>query len=183
MAIDKKLWDKAKLLFEHGESLNEISKQTGIYKGTISKKATKEGWEKSEKSTLVEEEIHTLLMQDEINQKKSTLSNLELQHHNQKVIEGISREIAQKVFDRSTMKNQDLLDMAQEGIIESVTNEDGTIDKQFLTTQLPNILAISKGTESNRKQLLGATETYTPKPEGEGKQVKTWQVTYKKSNV
>ena len=39
-------------------------------------------------------------------------------------------------------------------------------NEEMALLQLPNILAIAKITETNRKQILGATETYTPKESG-----------------
>lgn len=166
MAISKELWDKAKLLFEHGKSLNEIAKETGINKSTISKKAKELEWAKHEKSTLVNDEVNTILMQNEINQQKSTLNQQDLQYHNQQVVEKVSLELIKRdTFDSSTIQNQELLNLAQEGVLEAVTNEDGSLDKQYLATQLPNLLAIGKGTETNRKQLFGITEAYKAKEE------------------
>ena len=86
MAIDSKTWAKAKIMFEHGKSLSEISKETGINRSTISKKSTSEKWEKfNTKSTLVEAEVQNIIMQDEINSKKSTLNQQELNFHNDEV--------------------------------------------------------------------------------------------------
>ena len=44
MAIAKELWDKARALFELGNSLSLISDSTGIDKSSISKKAKLQGW-------------------------------------------------------------------------------------------------------------------------------------------
>ena len=86
MAITKEIWENAKLLFEHGKSLSEISKETGINKSSISKKAKAESWEKfNDKSTLVLSEVDTILKQDEINLQKSTLNQRELNLHNEEV--------------------------------------------------------------------------------------------------
>ena len=46
MAIDESIWDKAKSLYELGIPYSEITKATGIPKGTISKKVIKEKWQK-----------------------------------------------------------------------------------------------------------------------------------------
>lgn len=186
MAISKELWDKARLLFEHGESLNEIAKQTGINKSTISKKAKEFGWAKNEKSTLVDQEVQTIIMQDEINRQKSTLNSTELQYHNKQVIEKVNLELEKtRKFDNSTLMNQELVNLAQEGILESVTNQDGTVDKQYLATQLPNLMAISKVTETNRKQLFGTTEAYKPKEEeaDEGRSITMIQYVEDKRDV
>lgn len=47
MAINKEVWERIRVLFETGKSLKDIELDTGINKGTISKKAKKEGWEKN----------------------------------------------------------------------------------------------------------------------------------------
>lgn len=39
-------WEQVKLLFEAGKSLNEIESETGFNKGSISRQAKKEGWQK-----------------------------------------------------------------------------------------------------------------------------------------
>ena len=44
MAIAKELWDKARALYELGNSLSLISDSTGIDKSSISKKAKSQGW-------------------------------------------------------------------------------------------------------------------------------------------
>ena len=46
MAYSKEQWDRAKFLYELGGSLRDVEKETGISNGSISKKATKEGWKK-----------------------------------------------------------------------------------------------------------------------------------------
>ena len=90
--IDKMIWDKARLLFEHGKPLNEIAKETGINKSTISKKSKSESWDKfNEKSTLVLSEVDTIVKQNEINQQKSTLNQQELNFHNIEVANKLRR--------------------------------------------------------------------------------------------
>lgn len=74
MAYSQEQWDKAKVLFELGKSLQEISLETGIKDRTsISKKAKKESWVKSKiqqiKSDIVELEKDISTVEG----KKSTL--------------------------------------------------------------------------------------------------------------
>jgi len=93
MAIKQEIWDKAKLLFEHGKPLNEIVKETGINKSTVSKKSKSESWVKFDnKSTLVLNEVDTIIKQNEINQQKSTLNPSELNFHEQEVANILRRE-------------------------------------------------------------------------------------------
>jgi hypothetical protein len=47
MAFDKKIWDRAKVLFESGLSLREISNETGIAHTSIFKKSSANGWGKN----------------------------------------------------------------------------------------------------------------------------------------
>lgn len=94
MAISQDKWDKARTLFETGKlSLSEISKQTGIDKSSISKKAKIQQWSSVEnsdyieakvliaerKSTLPMEKINILddVATDEIRRRKLVLGNAE----------------------------------------------------------------------------------------------------------
>lgn len=94
MAISQEKWEKAKTLFESGKlSLSEISKQTGIDKSSISKKAKNQQWSSVEnsdyieakiliaekKSTLPIEKINILddVANDEIRRRKLVLGNAE----------------------------------------------------------------------------------------------------------
>lgn len=161
MAISQALWDKAKLLFEHGKTLSEIHKETGIDRSTISKKSKAENWVKNdEKSTLVNKEVLTIIMQDEINQQKSTLNQHELNYHNRQVLERVNLEREKILFDNDTIDNQSLVRKAQLEISKLVE-----IDPRAILDNLPNLMAIGKMTETNRKQLFGNTETFKPKEE------------------
>jgi len=67
MAISQDKWEKAKTLFESGKlSLSEISKQTGIDKSSISKKAKIQQWSSVENSDYIDAKVL-------IATKKSTL--------------------------------------------------------------------------------------------------------------
>ena len=68
VAISQDKWDKARTLFESGKlSLSEISKQTGIDKSSISKKAKNQQWSSVENSDYIDAKVL-------IAEKKSTLS-------------------------------------------------------------------------------------------------------------
>lgn len=73
MAISKDIWDKAKALFELGYTLQEIELETEINKSSISKKAKKEGWEKSKNQPLKDEVVEYEKQNSKIIQQKSTL--------------------------------------------------------------------------------------------------------------
>ena len=68
MAAD---WAKAKIMFEMGKSLNQISNELGIDKGNISKKAKKDNWHKAKLQPLIQDavrvqEAFTTLSQPEL---------------------------------------------------------------------------------------------------------------------
>ena len=60
MAIAKELWDKARALYELGNSLSLISDSTGIDKSSISKKAKSQGWIQGEIQQLKNEKINAV---------------------------------------------------------------------------------------------------------------------------
>jgi len=148
MAIN---WEQVRILFEYGKSLNEISKETGVNKGSISKKAKKEGWEKSGKATLVKQEVDTILMQKEIATQKATLSNPELQQHNKEVHEAINKAEILNMFDNTTVKNQVAINKIQDRIVNK---------EELGEDDIMSLGSLSKITETNRKQILGNTDTY-----------------------
>ena len=68
MAAD---WAKAKIMFEMGKSLNQISNELGIDKGNISKKAKKDNWQKGKLQPIIQDavrvqEAFTTLSQPEL---------------------------------------------------------------------------------------------------------------------
>lgn len=60
MAIRKELWDKARALYELGNSLSIISDKTGIDRSSISKRAKKDGWIQGEIQQLKNEKINAI---------------------------------------------------------------------------------------------------------------------------
>lgn len=72
MAISKDLWDKAKVLFELGKSLNDIELETNIPKGTISKKSKKDNWEKSKIQPLKNDIVGYEKEKETLEDKKET---------------------------------------------------------------------------------------------------------------
>lgn len=68
MAIAKEIWEKIRVQFESGMSLKDIELDSGINKGTISKKAKKENWEKNKIQPLKADIV-------DFEEKKATLDN------------------------------------------------------------------------------------------------------------
>ena len=69
MAAD---WAKAKVMFEMGKSLNQISNELGIDKGNISKKAKKDNWQKGKLQPLIQDAVR-------VQEAFTTLSRPELE--------------------------------------------------------------------------------------------------------
>jgi hypothetical protein len=64
-------WTQAKIMFEMGKSLNQISNELGIDKGNISKKAKKDNWQKGKLQPLIQDAVR-------VEEAFTTLSQLEL---------------------------------------------------------------------------------------------------------
>lgn len=61
---DAETWKKVQAVYETGEPLKSIEKKTGINRGSISRKATREGWEKTKLQPLVDRAISVELEKD-----------------------------------------------------------------------------------------------------------------------
>ena len=80
MAIKPEIWNEARIMFEGGKSLNEISATTGIHKGNISKKSNSEGWIKGKLQPLINDSVRVAT-------EKATLSNPEVAFVNNEIAE------------------------------------------------------------------------------------------------
>jgi molybdopterin/thiamine biosynthesis adenylyltransferase len=93
MAIKQEIWDKARILYEHGNALNDIAKELGINKGSISRKSKQEEWVKnSDLATLVNDEVEYIIKGNEIATQKATLATQELRLHDKAVQDKIRRQ-------------------------------------------------------------------------------------------
>lgn len=109
MAISQDKWDKARTLFETGKfSLSEISKQTGINKSSISKKAKIQQWSSVENSDYIEAKVL-------ISDKKSTLTVEKIN-----TLDDVANEIIKHrhLFQTSALRNQqkanEILEMTED---------------------------------------------------------------------
>lgn len=112
MAISKEVWQKAREYFEAGLSLTDIVDRTNISKSQISKRASKENWEKgNEKKQLISQAV-------EVATKKETLKETALEVHNELVDEQVRR--------------RNLVFKASEKIIKKATEiiDNGTVDEK-----------------------------------------------------
>lgn len=110
MAIKQDLWDEAKAMFEGGAEFKDIAYKTKIERTTISKKAKRDGWNKSQNSQLIDKEINVLL-------EKSQLNSHEITYHEAEV----SRKVEfYKELDSFTVKTMrkagDLMDEVDNGV-------------------------------------------------------------------
>lgn len=171
MALSKDQREQITALFKKGGLSNvKIAKEVGCSESAVRVLVKKLGAEKNEITNLAKQEITNTIIANEINEKKNEFNDAEKRAY-QEVFTSMSEGL--NLFNNSAVKNQSLLNHAQDAILESAKEKDGSIDGSMLVGQLPNILAISKGTESNRKQILGNTETYKPEPDSTNKDENT----------
>lgn len=78
MAIKQEIWDEAKALFELDKPLSFIEMETGISKGSISKRSKKETWVKGKAKQLVLDDVRVTI-------EKETKTKRELELHNAEV--------------------------------------------------------------------------------------------------
>jgi hypothetical protein len=165
MALTAKQKEEIVALLKVGELSNRaIAKEIGCSESIVRTIAKKQEIERGKIAQLVDEEITNTIMQEKIVQEKSALNSTEKRMYDKLYLDKTN---TLNMFNDSTITNQELLNMAQEGVLEAVSDSNGNVDKVHLATQLPNLLAIGKGTETNRKQLFGTTEAYKPKEEAE----------------
>jgi len=156
MATSEEQKEQIRALVSVGDLSNvEIGKQIGVSEKTVRNLIKKEGLVKSEIKKLVEREITNTIIGNEIKSEKSELSPKQKEAYNE-----VYLTMAQglNLFNNSTLENQELVNMAQDELREQIGD-----DRALAVAHLPNLMAISKTTEGNRKQLFGATETYKQK--------------------
>jgi hypothetical protein len=79
MARPREAWDEVRALFERGVPLSEIAEKTCIKdKGSISKKARVEGWEKGKRQPTVVKEVQAKQALMEVEEEKATFGRDDL---------------------------------------------------------------------------------------------------------
>ena len=78
MAKKEPDWEFVQILFEAGNKLPEIEKKTGVNKGSVSRKAKKEGWERGSATSVIHKAV-------DVEEFKATLSNQKLHVFNDEV--------------------------------------------------------------------------------------------------
>ncbi len=135
MAISKEVWQKAKEYFEAGLSLTDIVDRTNISKSQISKRASKENWEKgNEKKQLISQAV-------EVATKKETLKETALEVHNELVDEQIRRRnLVFTATEKIIKKATDIIDNGK--ITDKISVGDGVQmfePRELNTSDLKNL--------------------------------------------
>ena len=94
MAYSDKAWETVRAFYERGLSLAEITEREEVAiksRASISVKAKKEGWAKSEKATLLQKEVQAKQDIADVSAEKATLNATELAIHNTLVDERVQR--------------------------------------------------------------------------------------------
>lgn len=151
MAIKPEIWAKAKVEFEGGKTLTEISFSTGIDKSTISKKAKSDGWQKGKNQQLIIDEARVLA-------EKSTLNQQELNFHNQQVSE---RTKHLQFIHNMTLKN---LSVLGKKIDETFTPQDHKLTQEAINKGGEALGVIEKNSTviNNTNQQANITDNEKP---------------------
>lgn len=158
MALQEHQKEKIRSLVKTGELSNvQIAKEVGTHEKTIRNMIKKEGLVKSEFQDLAKREITNTIIGNEIKSEKAELSPTERDAYEEVLI---TKTQGLNLFNNTAIENQELVFKAQQTIKELI-KEDPT--GAALLEHLPNLMAIGKMTETNRKQLLGTTEAGTLK--------------------
>lgn len=160
MALSSKQQEQINVLVKKGGLSNRaIAKEVNCSESAVRTYIKKNGIEKNAIKDLAEREITNTIIGEKINAEKNALNNAEKKAY-QEVL--FTMQEGLNLFNNSTFKHQALVNQAQEAI--EVLTKDNDVE---LIDQLPNLMAIGKMTETNRKQILGVTETYKHKEESE----------------
>lgn len=160
MAMTESTKDKIRTLVKVGKLSNvEIGKEVSVNEKSVRNLINKEGLKKSEITELVKRDIANTIIGNEIKSEKSELNPSESEAYNEVYI---SLSYHLNLFNSATIENQQIINTAQKAIKDKVQDND-----DLAIEQLPNLMAIGKMTETNRKQLYGITETYKEKSDGE----------------
>jgi len=151
-----------------------ISKQVCCSESAVRTTIKKSGAIKNEIKDLAKEEVQSIIIQNEIKTRKNELTRKERDIYNDVFID---LKTSLGVFNNSTLDNQHLINKAQSQIKNQIE-----ADEEMAIEHLPNLMAISKVTETNRKQILGATETYKQEKKEESTKYQNINDFYKENN-
>jgi len=162
MALSETKKEEILALFKQGNMSNvQIGKIVGCGESAVRTTVKKAGAIKNEITDLVHEEIVNTIKGNEIKTRKSELTRKEREVYDDTFI-SLSSHL--NLFNSAAIA-QLLVNQAHEDIIKDIKDKKNTITA---LDHLPNIMATSKITETNRKQLYGVTETFKHKEEEDG---------------
>ncbi len=159
MATSDEQKEEIRVLVGIGKLSNvQIAKEVGVNEKTVRNLINKEGLKKSEITDLAKREVQNIIIANEIKSEKSEQSPRMSEAY---IGVFIDMKEALGVFNNAALQNQALIDLANNQIKEIVKDTpDAILDL------MPQVIMASKGTEQNRKQVVGNTETYIAKEDG-----------------
>lgn len=151
-----------------GKSNVQIGKEVGCGESAVRTTVKKYNVIKNEIKDLALLEVHTIVKEDEVkktrNEIKTRKNDLSIKEQNVYNDVFIDLKTSLGIFNDATTQNQYLVNQIQASIAS----------KEELTTEdIFDVGALSKITEGNRKQILGATTSFTPAPEKDLNKVKS----------
>ena len=175
MALSPEQIEEIKILYSLDKYSNrEIAKKVGVGNKVVGTIVEKYGFKKDTIDTLIKAEVQNIIIQDEIKTQKDTLNPTQKQHYKKKFADATKHL---DLFNDSAVQNQMITNQAQEQLIEFINTdikESNKNGKQSYAAieHLPNLMAIAKITEANRKQLYGVTQPLEEKPDEKGSYLK-----------
>lgn len=158
MALSIEQREQIIALYKQGNLSNvAIAKKVGCGETAVRRIIKEVKAEKGEIKHLAEREVQNIIIGNEIEKRKGEFTKAEKRAYQEELL---TMSEALNLFNNSAVETQllanDALNEIKQGILDNTTT---ALDN------LPNILGITKITESNRKQMVGITETYKPKEE------------------
>jgi hypothetical protein len=135
---------QAKIMFEMGKSLNQISNELGIDKGNISKKAKKDNWQKGKLQPIIQDavrvqEAFTILSQPELEAVVNERDDiLRFRNKRDKIVDLAFDRIASELPTCEVQHIKPLIEAADNTVAQQNHVADGeAIEQHFNWTILP----------------------------------------------
>lgn len=158
MALTIKQKEQIIALLKVGELSNRaIAKEVGCSESVVRTIVKDRDIARGKITQLVDEEITNTIMHEKIASEKNALNPIEKRMYDKLYHD---KTTVLNMFNNATIENQEIANSIQGQIAKKI--EDAP---EIGFQHLPNLMAINKITESNRKQIFGITEAYKPKEE------------------
>ena len=156
MALTIKQKEQIIALLKVGELSNRaIAKEVGCSESVVRTIVKDRDVARGKITQLVDDEISYTIKQEEISAEKNALNPLEKRMYDKLYHD---KTAVLNMFNNATIENQEIANNIQGQIAKEI--EDAP---EIGFQHLPNLMAVNKITESNRKQLFGQTEAYKAK--------------------